>query len=83
MFKKDVFAGMANAVDQDGVILDFEVFENLAYCMAVQGGSVSTGTKIEEWLAEMEDPLAIVHAAGDIMAMWVDENETTSTAKKE
>ena len=83
LFRKDVFVGMANAVDENGNLLDAEVFENLAFTMAMQGGSVSTGTKIEDWLASMENPLAIVDAAADIMAIWTADTETTSEEKKE
>ncbi len=83
LFHKDIFAGMAHAVTADGEILDSEVFENLAYCAAVQGGSVPTAVKIEDWLASFENPLAIVEAVPDIIGLWSAETETTAEAKKE
>lgn len=90
LFHKDVFSAMqdaleeSDAVDDSGAVAvkDSEVFENLAFCMAMQGGSVSTGAKIEEWL-EGFSPLAILNATGEIMSLWTAETETTSTAKKE
>lgn len=83
LFRKDVFADMARAVDEDGTIHDSEVFENLAFCMAMQGGSVSTGAKIEDWLAGFGRPLAIMEAAPAIIELWAAETETTADAKKE
>ena len=83
LFKKDIFNGMSNAVSANGEIKDSEVFENLAFCMAVQGGSVSIGTNIEDWLGGMSSPTAILEAAPDIMEMWTNETDTISTEKKE
>lgn len=83
LFHKDVFSGMANAVGDDMTIKDFEVFENLAFCMAMQGGSISTGETIDNWLGTMSSPLAIVNVAPQLMELWAAETETTSTAKKE
>lgn len=83
MFRKDIFMGMAHAVSPEGEILDTEVFENLAYCAAVQGGSVPSAVKIEDWLASFENPMAIVEAVPDIIGLWAAETETTADAKKE
>ena len=83
MFKKDLFTGMANATNEKGEIKDMEIFENLAYCMAVQGGSVSAGTTIEDWLGGMDSPMAIIEATAEIMTIWNDETDTTSEGKKE
>lgn len=83
LFKKDIFHDMSGATNAKGEILDSEVFENLAYCMAIQGGSVSSAIKIEDWLGGMSSPLAIIEAAPDIMLLWADETATTSTEKKE
>ena len=82
LFKKDVFNGMQNAVTSKGEILDSEVFENLAFCMAVQGGSLSIGTKIEDWLAEMESPMSIVEVAAEVMELWSETTATTNNEKK-
>ena len=82
LFKKDVFNGMQNAVTSKGEILDSEVFENLAFCMAVQGGSLSIGTKIEDWLAEMKSPMSIVEVAAEVMELWSETTATTSNEKK-
>lgn len=83
LFKSEVFLKMAKAVTEEGEVLDTEVFENLAYCMAVQGGSIPQDKTIGDWLGEMSSPMAIINAADAIMAMWVDETNTTSVGKKE
>lgn len=83
LFRKDLFQGMNNAVDENGNMKDSEVFENLAFVMAIQGGSLPMGAKIDEWLNAMSNPMAIMEAAPDILDLWTTTNETTSTAKKE
>lgn len=83
LFKKDIFNGMSTAVNKDGEIQDSEVFENLTFCMAVQGGSVPMATKIEDWLGEFDSPMAILNIADQVMNIWLEETETTSTEKKE
>lgn len=83
LFHKDLFNGMSNAVNEKGEIRDSEVFENLAFCMAVQSGELSAQTKIDDWLGAMTSPLAIIEAAPDIMEMWTAETDTLSQEKKE
>ena len=51
--------------------------------MAIQGGSISMTTNIEDWLNAMSNPMAIMEAAPDILDMWLTTKEETSTAKKE
>lgn len=82
LFGKEVFLGMTTAMNEKGQILDTEVFENLAFCMAVQGESMPEKT-IDEWLEKMNDPMAIVNAAPKIMEIWMAETKTTSIGKKE
>lgn len=83
LFRKDLFQGMSKAITNEGEINDSEVFENLAFVMAIQGGSISMGSKIDDWLGAMSSPTAIMEAAPDILGLWTATNETTSTAKKE
>lgn len=80
MFKRDVFSDMQHAIGTDGVINNAEVFENLAFIMAKQGGL--EGYDIEKWLSEMDSPTAIVEAAPEIISLWLDTNETTVNSKK-
>ena len=80
MFRRDVFNDMSRAVTDSGEINDSEVFENLAFIMAKQGGL--EGYDVEEWLASFESPTAIIEAAPQIMALWVDTSETTAQGKK-
>lgn len=82
-FRKDLFQGMNNAVDENGEMKDSEVFENLAFIMAIQGGSLPMTTKIDDWLNAMSNPMAIMEAAPDILDLWLTTKEETSTAKKE
>lgn len=82
MFGKDVFKDTQKMISADGTINDSEVFENLAFLMAIQGGEVSTGTRIEDWLAGMDSPTAILSAAPDIVGLWNDNMDQTSEAKK-
>lgn len=83
IFRKDIFQGMNNAVNEEGEIKDSEIFENLAFIMAIQGGSISMTTNIEDWLNAMSNPMAVMEAAPDILDLWLTTNETTSSAKKE
>jgi len=82
LFGKEVFLGMQKAIGADSTILDSEVFENLAFCMAVQGGSMPEKT-IDEWLEKLDNPMAVIEVASDIMEMWMAETKTTSVGKKE
>lgn len=83
MFRSDVFKAMTHSLMDNGEVSDTEVFENLAFVMAMQGGSVSTGAKIEDWLGGMSSPTAIMEAVPDILSLWTDEAATTSVGKKE
>lgn len=83
LFRKDLFVGMNNAVNENGDIKDSEIFENLAFVMAIQGGSISMSAKIDDWLNAMSNPMAIMEAAPDILDLWVATNERISTAKKD
>lgn len=83
LFRKDLFVGMNNAVYDNGEIKDSEVFENLAFVMAIQGGSIPMGSNIDDWLNAMSNPMAIMEAAPDILDLWVATNERISTAKKD
>ena len=82
MFCKEVFTEMAKAIGDNNEILDAEVFENIAFVMAVQGGSLPMATKIDDWLGEMSSPTAILQVAGELMEMWQLETQTTSKGKK-
>lgn len=79
-FKRDVFRDMTGAVTEDGEIVSAEVFENLAFIMAKQGGL--EGYDVEAWLDSFDSPLAIMNAAPEILELWSDTNETLETGKK-
>ena len=79
LFTRDVFGDMAQAVDADGNIQSAEVFENLCFVMAKQGG---LDTDIDTWLGSMESPTAIIEAVPEVLNLWTGTNETTSVGKK-
>lgn len=79
LFHTDVFGDMATAVDDAGNIHSAEVFENLAFVMAKQGG---LDTDIDTWLAGMESPTAIIEAAPEVINIWVATTTTTVSGKK-
>lgn len=81
MFKRDVFKDMNHAVNDEGEIENAEVFENLAFVMAKQGG-LDGGYDIDKWLTGMESPTAIIEAVEEIMALWYDTTETVIDGKK-
>lgn len=79
LFQKDVFADMSKAIDSNGNINSVEVFENLGFVMAKQGG---LDMDIDTWLGTMESPTAIIEAAPDIIDLWVNTTTTTVSGKK-
>ena len=77
MFGADLITEL-NHIQQGG---DFTVLENLAFLMIKTAGEQEIGT-IEEWLESIENPLAITFAANDILALWFDNQKTTSVPRK-
>jgi len=78
-FKKDLFIGMQHAINEDNEVTDFEVFENLAYVMAVQGGLKES---VDDWLAGFDSPTAVIEAIPEIIGLWADNTTATSNGKK-
>lgn len=81
IFGQDVFADLQSAVDGD-VLKDQSVIERLAYVMGRQGGSIDKETTLEGWLSTLNDPMALIMAAGDVMTLWTGNRKTLSTSKK-
>lgn len=79
MFQRDVFADMSKTADKDGTILSVEVFENLAYVMAKQGGLEMS---IDDWLSSMSSPTAILEAVPEIFSLWAATTATIVPGKK-
>ena len=80
LFGGDLLTALHGAIAKDGEVLDVEVFENLAFCMAKQAGSVECD--IETWLSQFDSAMAIVNSVGDIMRLWRGNMKTTATPKK-
>lgn len=81
LFGRDVFDDLQNAIQGDQ-LRDVSSIERLAYVLGRQGESIDKDTSIEEWLETIDDPMALIMAAGDIMTLWVGNRQTTSVAKK-
>ena len=80
LFGHDLLTTLHDAVSNTGEVLNVEVFENLAYCMAKQAGS--TNDDIITWLGSFDSSMAILNAIKDIMALWKGNTATIATAKK-
>ena len=82
LFKSDIFSDIQKTVTPSGELAGIDVFEILAYCMAIQGGAISSEIKIEDWLDSFESPTAIIEIAPDLMELWSAETDTMSVGKK-
>ena len=81
MFGKDVFADITGAI-KDGQIVDVSALEQLTFILGRQGGSIPDDKDIDEWLGELDDPMALVHAAGDVLTLWAGNRTSLSESKK-
>lgn len=81
IFGSDVFSDLQTAVEGES-LKDPSVIERLAYVMGRQGGSIEKETSLEEWLGSIDDPMALIMSAGDIMTLWAGNRKTLSTSKK-
>lgn len=79
IFGKDVFADMTHAMDENGNIASVEVFENLAFAMAKQGGLEED---IDTWLGNFSSPTAVIEAVPEIMNLWLGTQTTVEEGKK-
>lgn len=81
LFGSDIFGDISHAIDGDK-LADVSSIEQLAFVIGRQGGSIPTDMSIDEWLESLDDPMALVNAAGDILTLWAGTQKTTSIAKK-
>lgn len=81
IFGNDVFADLQGAVEGE-TLKDPSVIERLAYVMGRQGGSIEKETTLEDWLGSIDDPMALIMAAGEVMTLWAGNRKTLSTSKK-
>ena len=81
IFGSDVFSDLQGAVEGE-TLKDPSVIERLAFVMGRQGGSIEKETTLEEWLGSIDDPMALIMSAGDIMTLWAGNRKTLSTSKK-
>ena len=79
MFGSDLLVSIRKAVSEKGEVGNVEVFENLAFCMARQGGLAETD--IDTWLGGFSSSMAILNAIPEIMELWRG-NESTSVLPK-
>ena len=81
MFKRDVFGDITHAIKDDQLV-DASAIEQLAFVLGRQGGSIPEDMDIDAWLETLEDPMALINAAGDILTLWMGNRTTISTPKK-
>lgn len=87
-FGKDLFADMQKLQIADGEVPveSMEIFENITYVMAKQGaqkdGTIKDFPKsVDEWLDNF-DMLDFYTCLPEILALWSDNVQTKSVAKK-
>ena len=81
MFGRDIFADLSHAIEgQD--LKDMAVIEQLAFVLGRQGGSIPEDMSIDEWLETIDDPMALITAAGDIVTLWLGNTVTIADGKK-
>ena len=61
--------------------IDLSVMENITYLMLRSAGE-EVGSNVEEWLASLEDSMAIYTAMPDVIEVWTASQKTTSKTKK-
>ena len=91
MFKRDVFLDLNRArsgivgkkkSSADDLPVDaLEIIENLAYIMAKYAAPDEIPDDINEWLGQFTTT-AVYLVANEILIMWNEEQQTTSTPKK-
>ena len=85
IFGRDLIADMNKLVESykksDKKDLDVEIFENLTWLMLREGGE-NVGGSPEEWLASVDDVLAIYEVLPVVVELWVSNQKTTAIAKK-
>lgn len=70
---------MADPASMDNI--DLSVMENITYLMLRSAGE-DVGENVEEWLASLEDSMAIYTAMPDVIEVWTASQKTTSKSKK-
>lgn len=82
-FRRDIFKDLNSiqATDDSIPFESIEIFENLAYIMAAHADP-DINPNVEEWLAQF-DTKDFFNALADIMSLWSEEVEQTSTEKKD
>lgn len=70
---------MADPASMDNI--DLSVMENITYLMLRSAGE-DVGERVEEWLASLEDSMAIYTAMPDVIEVWTASQKTTSKSKK-
>ena len=81
MFGRDIFSDLSHALEGDE-LRDLSVIEQLAFVLGRQGGSIPQETSIDEWLETIEDPMALVLSAADVMNLWAGNMKTVADGKK-
>lgn len=83
-FGRDLIVDMDNirkAYAKDPATCNTEVLENITWLMLKEGGE-DVGDNVEDWLASIDDIVAVYQAEGEVVQLWADGRKTTSVPKK-
>lgn len=82
-FGKDLISELNKLLEEakKGSGVDWSVAENLTWLMIKTAGVDEVGT-IDEWLETIDDAFAMIKCFGDVLALWQENQETTSTPRK-
>ena len=83
-FGRDLIVDMRRMAEQakkDPNDVNPETLENITWLMLKAGGE-DVGESVEEWLASMDDSLAVYFVMDDVVELWMASQKTTSKPKK-
>lgn len=83
-FGRDVMTEMRKMSERsqkDPEDIDTEVLENITWLMLKAAGN-DVGESVDEWLATLDDVMAVYMAMPEVIDLWVNSQKTTSKPKK-
>lgn len=83
-FGRDVMTEMRKMSERsqkDPEDIDTEVLENITWLMLKAAGN-DVGESVDEWLATLDDVMAVYMAMPEVIDLWVNNQKTTSKPKK-
>lgn len=83
-FGRDVMTEMRKMSERsqkDPEDIDTEVLENITWLMLKAAGN-DVGESVDEWLATLDDVMAVYMVMPEVIDLWVNSQKTTSKPKK-